>query len=260
MTEHNRTMQDVLQNVQLSDYSEAQLDALVDTLAGPSKVHFKRFLQYVLQFVEYNRSRYLQVKHDLNQIKEELLSLRDEVQTLIASGRAATPRPTVPQPFQATPTQAIIASQAPGPSVGTTTYEPVLNADGTISRKMGQVGNNVTVTFSGHDDMASKKSKLFGTSAKIDVFTGIDMNQFPEWVAQFLSGINLFQPTEPNACRLAIHLLRGKAAEMAKTIPQNYKMTNLQEILTALDRLFNTTGNRIVAVTLTLTLIFNSFS
>ena len=69
------------------------------------------------------------------------------------------------------------------------------------------------------------------------------------------SGINLFQPTEPNACRLAIHLLRGKAAEMAKTIPQNHNMSNLQDILTALDKLFNTTGNRIVAVN-----IFNSFS
>ena len=182
------------------------------------------------------------------QIKEELASLRDDVHAVIASGQVPTARSTAFQPFQAT-------TQQEDATVDSSTYAPVRNADGSISRKMGQVGNNVTVTFSKDDDTASKKSKLFGSSAKIDVFTGLDMNQFPEWVAQFLSGINLFQPTEPNACRLAIHLLRGKAAEMAKSIPQNHNMSNLQDILTALDKLFNTTGNRIVAVN-----IFNSFS
>ena len=53
-----------------------------------------------------------------------------------------------------------------------TTYSPpILNADGTISRKMDEVGNNVTVTFSGNEEMASKKSKLFGSSAELDTFT-----------------------------------------------------------------------------------------
>ena len=81
------------------------------------------------------------------------------------------------------------------------------------------------------------------------------MSQLPEWVAQFLSGVNLFQPTEPTACKVALHLLRGKAAEMAKTVPQQVSMLTLQELLMILDRIFNTTGNRIVAVNL-----FNSFS
>ena len=104
-------------------------------------------------------------------------------------------------------------------------------------------------------EMASKISKLFGSSAKLDIFTGKDKSQFPEWVAQFLSGVNLFQPTEPTACKVALHLLRGKAAEMAKLVPQQVSMINLQELLMHLDRIFNTTGNRIVAVNL-----FNSFS
>ena len=73
-----------------------------------------------------------------------------------------------------------------------------------------------------------------------------DMNQFPEWVAQFLSGVNLYQPAMPQACRFALHLLRGKAAEMAKNIPQQVSMNNLQELLTGLDKLFNTTGNRVL--------------
>ena len=81
------------------------------------------------------------------------------------------------------------------------------------------------------------------------------MSQFPECVAHFLSGVNLFQPTEPNACKVALHLLKGKAAEMAKNVPQQVSMLNLQELLTRLYRIFNTTGNRIVAVN-----IFNRFS
>ena len=100
-----------------------------------------------------------------------------------------------------------------------------------------------------------KKAKLFGSSAKYDTFTGQDMTKFPEWVAQFLSGINLFQPTEPNACKIALHLLRDKAAEMSKNVSQHVTMQNLQELLTALDRIFNTSGNRIVAVGL-----FNGFT
>ena len=92
----------------------------------------------------------------------------------------------------------------------------------------------------------------------MDNFAGQGMNQFPEWFAQFLyrcPGVNLYQPTEPQACRFALHLLRGKAAEMATSIPQQVSMNNLQELLTGLDKLFNTTGNRVVAVN-----IFNSYS
>ena len=81
------------------------------------------------------------------------------------------------------------------------------------------------------------------------------MNQFPEWVAQFLSGVNLYQPTEPQACRFALHLLKGKAAKMAKNISQQVSMNNLQKLLTGLAKFFNATGNRVVAVN-----IFNSYS
>ena len=42
---------------------------------------------------------------------------------------------------------------------------------------------------------------------------------------------------------------------MAKNIPQQVSMNDLQELLTSLDQLFNTTGNRMVAVNL-----FNSYS
>ena len=131
----------------------------------------------------------------------------------------------------------------------------LVNADGMYSRQMGHVGNNGKVTFPTNDEIASRKAKLLGSSTKMDTFTGHDMSQFPEWVAQFLSGVNLYQPSEPHACRVALHLLRGKAAEMAKNIPQQVSVNDLQEILTSLDKLFNTTGNRMVAVNL-----FNSYA
>ena len=120
---------------------------------------------------------------------------------------------------------------------------------------MGHVGNNVRVTFSNDEETSSRKAKLLGSSNKMDIFTGLDMSQFPQWVAQFFSGINLLQPTEPHACRMALALLRNRAAEMAKTVPEEVSMTNLQQLLTSLDRLFNTTGNRMVAANL-----FNSYS
>ena len=218
--DHNQTMLHVLNVFQISDYSEAQLSAFVDSITGRSRPQFRRFLLYVLQFVEYNRSWYLQIKHDLNQVKEELSSLKNDLTVSIASGaigaRVAAPQPAIFPPLASQAMAPPLASQAmapplasqatapalapqamvpplapqamaPGHVVGTTTYSPpVLNANGTISRRMDQVGNNVMVTFSGDEDMASKKSKLFGSSAKLDTFTGYDMNQFPEWVVQFL--------------------------------------------------------------------------
>ena len=196
------------------------------------------------------------------------------VPTMATQSQAAMPSAPVlaPQVSQATEPPASMASasvpvqpsafQPVPPTAGASyygapaTFTPsIQNPDGTVSRRMDQVGNNVMVTFSGNDDMASRKAKLFGSAAKYDIFTGQDMSKFPEWVAQFLSGVNLFQPTEPNACRIALHLLKDKAAEMSKNVSQNITMQNLQELLTTLDRIFNTSGNRIVAVGL-----FNGFT
>ena len=93
------------------------------------------------------------------------------------------PAPRVVAPIPPSAPQAVTIR----PVVGSTTFSPpFVNADGTVSGKMDQVGNNMTVTFSGNEEMASKKSKLFGSSANY-TFTGQDMSQFPEWVAQFLS-------------------------------------------------------------------------
>ena len=148
---------------------------------------------------------------------------------------------------------------APGGRAAPPNLDPIesilVNADNTYSCLMGHVGNNVRVTFSSDDETTPRKAKFLGSSTKMDIFTGLDMSQFPQWVAQFLSGINLLQPTESHACRMALALLRNRAAEMEKTVPEEVSMNDLQQLLTSLDKLFNTTGNRMVAVNL-----FNSYS
>ena len=41
-----------------------------------------------------------------------------------------------------------------------------INVDGTVSRKMDQVCNDVTVTLSSNDKTAPRKAKIFSSSAK----------------------------------------------------------------------------------------------
>ena len=51
------SLAEVLNNLQLSDYSEAQVTTFVDSLPqGISKPLFRKLLTYVLKFTEYNRS------------------------------------------------------------------------------------------------------------------------------------------------------------------------------------------------------------
>ena len=64
-----------------------------------------------------------------------------------------------------------IAKPAFGPPINPSTDCPLtLNVDG--SRKMDQAGNNVMVTCSSNSKVASQKAKIFGSSAKMDTFTG----------------------------------------------------------------------------------------
>ena len=280
-----QTLMDVIAALELSPGAQAQLTTCVDNLTDRSKSQLEPFLTFLLQYIEYNRSKYLQTKTELRAATQELQTLKTDLQQFFIQYRAtiaaqpatapvppiapqARPAPPVasPQASQTQPTP--IAAQArqseipfaaqSAPRFQTSPAQDDLltvNADNTVSRRMDQTCNNVIVTFSCNDGVAAQKAKICGSSAKMDVFTGQDMSQFPQWIAQFLSGINLYQPTEPQACRFALHLLRGKAAEMAINISREVSMNNLQELITRLDRLFNTTGNRVVAVN-----IFNSYS
>ena len=287
------SLSSVLASLQLSSDSEAQITSFVDSLSqGISGPRFRKLLTYVLKFVELNRSKYEQLRNEQSLLSDQASSTRDELSRIVtllnerlpemaavqgipatpevatqSTMPPATPQPTnvptlAPQPPQLPPAFQASAPLGPPPSASQATGmgpfsilpPAVRNLDRTVSRRMDQVGNNALVTFSENDDNAAKKAKLFGASAKYDTFTGHDMSQFPEWVTQFISGVNLFQPTEPNACKIALQLMKGKAAEMSKNVSLNVTMQNLQELLTALDRIFNSTGNRTVAVGL-----FNGF-
>ena len=210
---------------------------------------------FLIRYTEYNRIKYLTCKHEIIQLRQEFTTLKREIQTTINTSIHTSQTPQVR--FTSTPN--VAASTAPGARAVPPNLDPMesilVNADNTYSRLMGHVGNNVRVTFSNDEETSSRKAKLLGSSAKMDTFTGFDMSTFPQWVAQFLSGINLLQPTKPHACRMALALLQNRAAEMAKTVPEEVSMTDLQQLLVSLDRLFNTTGNRMVAVNL-----FNSYS
>ena len=48
-SEQNRTLQEVLQEFTISGYSEAQLNAFIDSITGISIPHFHTFLLYVVK-------------------------------------------------------------------------------------------------------------------------------------------------------------------------------------------------------------------
>ena len=260
-------LKDAIDGVAITGFSHDLLQGYLRTLSAEERSPpVNEFFTFAIRYIEYNRTKYLTCKHEILQMKTEIVSLKTDLASLrrevqnttnqsFMASRGPPPRVTS-TPNVAAPTASGAAAPMPAPVFNVTNMDSVMAyADGTYSRLMGSVGNNVRVFFSADEDRASRKSKLVGPSTKMDVFTGQDMSQFPEWVAQFLAGINLYQPTEPHACRMAISLLRGKAAEMANKLPETVSMNDLQELLTSLDGLFNATGNRMVAVNL-----FNSYS
>ena len=213
------------------------------------------------------------LKEEVLKIKAELAALKENVINVFSAtefvGPQATKRVPSAAPRVPSTTSTPYAAAAPAPDASLPSYiaappaagmhrphpaDPARGDEGIFTRRMGIAGNNVWVTFSSNDEIASKKAKLFGSSARMDTFNGHDMRRFPQWVAQLLSGVNLYQPSEPHACRVALHPLRDKAAEMAKNVSQHCTMHDLKELLDHLDQMFNTSGNCMVAVNL-----FNSF-
>ena len=62
-----QTLMNVIEALELSP-SSAQLATFIEGLAERSKPQFQSFLTFILKFIEYNRSRYLQMQIDLNQV------------------------------------------------------------------------------------------------------------------------------------------------------------------------------------------------
>ena len=251
----NVTLLDAINDVTLSTWSSSRLNMFIRSLDNQSP-GIVVFFTYLTKYVEYNRARYSVLKEEVLKIKAELAALKEDVINVLSAtefvGPQATPRvpSAVPRVPSATSTPYAAAALAPDASLSSAPTaagmhrphpaDPARGDEGIFTRRMGIAGNNVWVTFSSNDEIASKKAKLFGSSARMDTFNGHDMRRFPQWVAQFLSGVNLYQPSEPHACRVALNLLRDKAAEMAKNVSQHCTMCDLKELLDHLDQMFNT--------------------
>ena len=90
------------------------MEAFINSLTGPgiSKPHFRKFLIYVLKFVECNWAKYEKLKSELGALKEEAASIKDELTTLMISYRVP-PEPSAPQAMAPVPPS---APQAAAPS------------------------------------------------------------------------------------------------------------------------------------------------
>ena len=220
------TLQEVLSGINLSEFSEAQITTFVVTLSqlpGMNKPQFRKFLAFVLKFVEYNRAKYEMLRTELGCLNEQAISMREELEKFMATRQEPLPRmapvpnllppnmappptmasqpslaslPTAQQATAPMPLASLAMASLPsaslataqpsafqaaaspfalqamsGPFVVPAAFSPaIVNADGTISLEMDKVGNNVTIAFSGNNEMASKKSKLFGSSAQLDTY------------------------------------------------------------------------------------------
>ena len=67
-----QTLMNIIEALELSPGSMAQLTTFIQGLTEKSKPQFQSFLTYILKFVEYNCSWYLQLQIDLNQVWQEL--------------------------------------------------------------------------------------------------------------------------------------------------------------------------------------------
>ena len=202
-----QSLKDAIDDVAITGFSDTLLRGYLDTLSELDQSQtVVDFFAFLIRYIEYNRIKYLTCKHEIIQLRQEFMSLKREVQNAI-NNSVTSQAPQVR--FTSTPNAAASTASGATTPPNLDPIESILvNSDGTYSRQMGHVGNNVRVTFSNNDDTAFKKAKLLGSSTKMDTFTGLDMSQFPQRVAQLLSGINLLQPTEPHACRMTLALLR----------------------------------------------------
>ena len=158
-----QTLMDVIAALELSPGAQAQLSTFIKSLTDRSKSQFEPFLTFLLQYIEYNRSKYLQISTELNAASQDIQTLKTDLQQFLVTYRnviAASPAdarvPLVAQPARPTemPFVAPHARQAEIPFVAQPASRPQpgpvadgllkVNVDGTVSRKMDQVGNNVT--------------------------------------------------------------------------------------------------------------------
>ena len=70
------TSMDVIAALEISPGAQAQLNACIESLTDHSKSQLEPFLTFLLQYIKYNRSKYLQIRTDLNEASHELQTLK----------------------------------------------------------------------------------------------------------------------------------------------------------------------------------------
>ena len=100
-----RTLMDVIAALELPPGAQAQLQTFADSLTGHSKSQFEPFLTFLLQYIEYNLSKCLQITTELRAASQELQTLKADLLHFLITYRnitAASPAdaqvPPVAQP------------------------------------------------------------------------------------------------------------------------------------------------------------------
>ena len=100
---------DVIAALEMSPGAQAQLNACIESLTDCSKSQLEPYLTFLLGYIEYNQSKYLQIRTEVNAASQELQTLKTDLQqflvtyrTIIAASPADARVPPVAQPARPT--------------------------------------------------------------------------------------------------------------------------------------------------------------
>ena len=145
----NQSLRDAIDSVAITGFSHERLRAYLETLDDRDKTQpVIDFFAFAVRYIEYIRIKYLACKQEIIQLKQEFTSLKREVQNAINTTFNVSQAPRV----RLTSTPNAAAFTAPGAAAAAPlNLDPmesiIVNADGTYSRQMGHVGNNVKSLF-----------------------------------------------------------------------------------------------------------------
>ena len=119
-----QTLMDVIAALEISPGAQVQLNACIKSLTDLSKSQLEPYITFLLQYIEYNRSKYLQIRTEVNAASQELQTLKTDLQQFLVTYcniSAALPAdaqvPPVAQPARPIPSVASQASQSEMPFV-----------------------------------------------------------------------------------------------------------------------------------------------
>ena len=116
-----QTLMDVIAASELSPGSQAQLNTCIESLTDCSKSQLEPFLTFLLQYIEYNMLKYLQIYTELKAASKELQSLKNDLHQFLVNYRNII----VTSPADARmPPIASLARQAQPPFVASQARQP----------------------------------------------------------------------------------------------------------------------------------------